>query len=60
MANDFSNKSIARDDVSLDNFTKTLEVVITDDESASDSCTWLLSLLNDVDVNKVLLPEFPS
>ena len=60
MSNNLSDQSIARDDVPLDNLTKTFKVVIADDESATDSGSWLLSLLIDVDVHEVLFPELPS
>ena len=60
MTNHLSHQSIARDDVSLDNLTKTIEVIVADDQAASNSCTWMLLLLKNVNVHKVLLPEFPS
>ena len=60
MADDFSHEPIARDDVPLHNLSKTVEVVVADDEPASNGCSRLLLLLKDVNVHEVLLPEFPS
>ena len=60
MTNDFSYEPIARDDVSLDDFTETFEVVVADDEPVANGCSRLLSLLDNVDVNEILLPELPS
>ena len=60
MADYLTYESIARDDVALNNLTQTLKVVVVaDDELASNDCTRLLVLLNDVDVNVVILPELP-
>ena len=60
MADDLPDKSVARDDVPLDDLTETLEVIVTDDESAADSGLRRLSLLLDVDVDEILLVELPG
>ena len=61
MADNLTNETIARNDVALYDLTKTFEVVvIADDQSATNGCTWLLFSLNDVDVDVVVLPELPG
>ena len=60
VTNNLSHKPVARNDVALDDFSQTLElVVVADGENAADSCSWLLVALVDVDVHVVVFPEFP-
>ena len=57
----FSHKSVTRDDVSLDNLSQTLEIIIVaDHKSATDSCTRLFDSLDNIDMHVVVLPEFPG
>ena len=61
VTNNISHEPIAWNDVALDDFSKTLKVVVVaDDQRAANSCTWLLISLNDIDVHVMILPEFPS
>ena len=61
MAYDLTDKSIARDDVALDDLSETIkEVVIADDECAAYRCSFLLVLFDYVDVDIVILPELPG
>jgi hypothetical protein len=57
---DFSDETVARDDVPLNNFTKIIEVLTADGETCANCSTWLLVVLLNVDVNKLLCPKLPS
>ena len=61
MADHLTHETIAWDDVSLDDFSQTFElVVVADSQDATDSGTRLLVALVDINVNIVILPKLPG
>lgn len=61
MTNNFTHKTVAWDDIALNDLAQTLKVVIVaDDQSTADSRTGLFVSLNDVDMDVVILPELPG
>lgn len=61
VANDLTDKSVAGNDVALNDFSQTFKlVVVADSEDTADCCSRSLVTLMDVDVNVVVLPELPS
>ena len=61
MTSDLSDQSVARNDVALDDLTKTIEVVIIADlQCVTNSITRLLVALVDIYMNVVLIPELPG
>ena len=61
VADDLTDETIARNDIAFDNLSETFKViVIADNESASDSGTFRLISLSDVDMHNLILPELPS
>jgi len=61
MADNFANKAITWDDISLNNLIQTFKViVIANDQCVANSCAFLLFPLHDIDVDEMaILPEFP-
>lgn len=60
VAGHFADKTVAWDDVALDDFTQVVERVVADQQAFTNGCTLWLVLLSDVDVHKMLLEELPS
>ena len=60
MLNDFSKRSIARCDVSLNNLLEVLIIFITDLKSLTNVCTDSFVILLNIDVDDIALIELPS
>lgn len=59
-SNHFSHKSVARNDVALNDFTQIVKGLTADLKTRTDCCAWQLVKFLNVDVDKVLLPKLPS
>lgn len=60
MLRNFSERTIAGSDISLNNFLKILIVLITDLETRTDIGTDCLVKLLDIDVDEIVVVKLPS
>jgi len=60
MVSHFTDEPIARDDVALNDFSEIVESFVAYHQFATNSSSRSFFLLDDVNVNEMLAPEFPG